>query len=779
MHLRKISFLFLVVCLLNVGWSWPFSKKSKENTESGVRSTGTQTKDAVRGTPSGKNPDVSAAPTDPKTAAQDANSKIDIAKQDPDQLKRTDPLSVSVIASRLPSVTENINDMPSNVTFKGPKELGETHPMTFQDAVRDTEGAIFYDEVGNGVDSTFSLRGFTSSSAVVFLVDGVRVNEVDNNSVNFPLIPMRDVQSVQIERGSSSAVYGSNAFAGVVNITTGQASSKPVHLFGGLEWTSYHGLRFNQGVSGTIQDKVTPLGGKFTYYFNGERDDTRGFRNHSEFRLTSFDIKTAYELPDDQGRFFVNVKHMVDGDHTPGEITFQQFQAGDLRTCNKPYDGRKFFNTVISLGADKKFWDDHILASILYSERLNKRNIYTTYGTFTPWAYPQFDPYTAFLNMKSRDRDLTWQLKYDDQWKWLGNESLLGMEIRKSRQTSAERYAYLGNIQESLAPTTDHTAQYDNVAIFWRETLKICDKVIPYVGMRHDFNWLHTQDALTPTNDVSQRLDKSTVSTGVTVKPFKWIDLFGNYSQGFRVPTMDETVPYAGANQVNLNPETSNSYEAGTRLRYKDAVAYKLSYFLIDVNDEIQWDNVRNQYFNIAKTRRYGIEQRLDITPIQEVKLYGSYTWMAAYVLNNGQTSSLVEGRALGQVPANRFTLGGIATPLKRLGTPYDGFKMGLNGEFTGKQHPSGYESSGQATLDATEGAGHWIKGYSVWNFITSFAWKEKEIYFKVNNLFNERYYSRAYAGPSWGSVIYPFGNYTWVNPGPRREFVLGAKWEF
>jgi outer membrane receptor protein involved in Fe transport len=752
--------LFLAICLLNIGWSFPFFHKKKEKEASSSASSQPVVQDL-------------------KTSAQDADSKIDVAKQNPDQLKQTGSLSVNVIASRLPSATQNINNMASNVTFKDSKELGLTHPMTFQDAVRDTEGAVFYDEVGNGVDSTFSLRGFNNSSAVVFLVDGVRVNEVDSNAINFPLIPMRDVQSIQIERGSSSAVYGSNAFAGVVNITTGQASTKPLHLFGGLEWSSFHGLRFNQGVSGTIRDKVTPLGGKFTYYFNGERDNNQGFRNHSELRLTSFDIKTAYELPNDQGRFYVNVKHIVDGDHTPGEITLPQFQDSDLRRCNKPYDGRKFFNTVVSLGADKRFWDDRILASIMYSERLNKRNIYTTYGTFTPWAYPQFDPYTAFLNMKSRDRDLTWQLKYNDQWKWLGNESLLGMEVRKSRQTSAERYAYLGHIQESLAPTTDHSARYDNAALFWRETLNFFDKVIPYVGMRHDFNWLHTADALTPTNNVSQRLDKSTVSTGLTVKPFKWMEAFGNYSQGFRVPTMDETVPYAGANQVSLNPEKSSSYEVGTRLRYKDSVAYKLSYFLIDVDDEIQWDNLRNQYFNIAQTRRYGIEQRVDITPVQEIKLYGSYTWMTAYVHSNGGTSSLVQGRALGQVPANRFTLGGIATPLKRWGTPYDGLKVGLNGDFTGKQHPSNYETSSQATLNTTGKAGHWIPAYSVWNFILSYAWREKEIYFKINNLFDEKYYSRAYAGSSWGSSIYPAGTYTWVNPGAGREFILGTKWEF
>ncbi len=752
---RKLGCLFFVVCLLHLGWSWPFHSKQEPKKQEAANQ-GAQ--------------------------APAVETEID-AKGEVKSPPRPVMDEVTVIASRLPSAKENINDMASNVTYKGPKELGETHPVTFQDAVRDTEGAVFYDEVGNGVDGTFSLRGFNNSSAVVFLVDGVRVNEVDSNAMNFPLIPMRDVRSVQIERGSSSAVYGSNAFAGVVNITTGQASPKPVHLFGGLEWTSFHGIRFNQGVSGTIPDKVTPLGGKFSYYFNGERDNSQGYRNHSELRLTSFDIKAAYELPDDQGRFYVNVKHIVDGDHTPGEITLRQFQDGDLRRCNKIYDGRKFFNTVVSLGADKRFWDNHILASIMYSDRLNKRNVYTTYGTwpaFFTWPY-NFDPTTDFLNMKSRDRDLTWQLKYDDQWKWLGNESLLGMEIRKSRQTSAERYAYRGNIQESLPPVTDHSARYDNAAIFWRETLKICDKVIPYFGMRHDFNWLHTADAITPTNNVSQRLDKSTLSTGVTVKPFPWADVFGNYSQGFRVPTMDETVPYAGANQVNLNPERSASYEAGIRLRYKDRVAYKLSYFLIDVDDEIQWDNLKNQYFNIAQTRRYGIEQRLDVTPVQELKLYGSYTWMTAYVHSNGGTSSLVQGRSLGQVPANRFTLGGIATPLKRLGTPYDGFKVGMNGDFTGKQHPSGYETSSQTVLDATGKAGHWIPGYTVWNFITSYTWKEKEFYFKINNIFDERYYSRAYAGTvtAPGSSIYSGGTYTWVNPGAGREFVLGAKWEF
>ena len=757
-----------MVCLLNIGWSWPFSK----NRDSGL---------GARDSGQGQNqPAVTTTSVDPKTEVKGPPRPV--------------AADVTVIASRLSSAVENINDVASNVTKKSAQDLALTHPATYQEAVQDTEGAVFFDEVGNGVDSTFSLRGFSNPSAVIFLVDGVRVNEVDNNTAVLSLIPMRDVDSLQIDRGSASSVYGSGAFSGVVNITTGQPSPKPIHLFGGLEWTSFHGLRFNQGVSGAVQDKFTPLGGKLSYYFNGERNDTQGFRNHSEMRFTSFDVKVAYELPDNEGRLYANVKHIQDAIGLPGEITLQEFNRGDITRCNKPLDGRKFNNTIVQVGADKKFWDDRFTASIMGSERLNNREAISTYGTQTD-PYYGFNPSTNSVNAKARDRDLTWQVKYDDAWWKLANESLIGMELRRSNQVSLQRAAPGGQVQWGLPPEVDNNALASNVGLFWRETLKICDKVIPYFGMRHDFHWLdaHSSDTegfpawgIPVTYDnkqvISQRWDKTTLSTGITVKPLKWADIFANYSQGFRVPTIDDIVPYAGYIPTsNLQPESSNSYEAGMRLRYKDWAAYKLSYFLIDIEKEIAFDQVTYQNLNIAKTRRYGIEQRVDVTPVQEVTLYGSYTWTTAYVKSNGG-SAFVEGGALGLVPANRFTLGGTACPFKRWGQPFEGLKLGLNGTFTGRQHPSNYEtaySTTPAVLASQGKAGYWIPSYAVWNFIVSYVWKEKELYFKINNLFGERYYSRSYSGSSSGTSVYPNGNYTWVTPGASREFVIGTKWEF
>ncbi|MFH1800481.1 MAG: TonB-dependent receptor [Candidatus Omnitrophota bacterium] len=753
--LRKtVSYLFLAVCLLNVGWSWPFHKKEapKQETEKQEQSL----------------PAVSAALVDPKTEMKAPSRPV--------------AADVTVLASRLPSFRKKLSDVPFNVTFKDTASLDTIKPNTLQDAVRDAEGVVLYDSTGNGFDKTFALRGFTDPSTIIFLVDGVRVNEVDGNTINFPLIRMRDTESVQIDRGSASSVYGSNAFGGVVHVTTGQPSEKPVSLFGGLEWTSFHGLRFNQGISGTLKDKVTPLGGKLGYYFNGERDSEHGFRANGEFRLTSFDIKTAYELPNEQGKISFGLKHIEDAVSMPGEMTFQQYQD-DPRRCNKPLDGRKFKNTIVQLEAEKKFWDDRILASILASERWNDISFVNTTGTFVTYGY---NPYTSLLNTKNQERDLTWQTRYQDTWDWLGNESMIGMEYRAGRNWSIQRDAPNGTVPASPVTRTDRTAQADNVALFWGETLKLFDRVIPYVSMRHDYNWFHSDTALNRAAGQTNRWHKSTVSTGVTVKPVKSVDLFTNYSQGFRVPTITELAPYGGTALTPLNPELSNSYEVGSRVRAGKFAEAKASYFLIDVQDEIRYDSTAisaatpyGRNINVGKTRRYGIETRLDLTPVEEVKFYGGYTLTEAWVRQTDGAQSLKDGRTLGQVPENRFVVGMMVSPLLRLGENYKGFKVGLYGTITGRQHPTSYETATQATLNATGGAGHWIKPYSVWDLVLSYDWRGKQIYLKVNNVFDEKYYSRAINATSFGTAIYPAGTYTWVDPGASREFVIGAKWEF
>src|SRR3954468_12143213 len=66
----------------------------------------------------------------------------------------------------------------------------------------------------------FSLRGSTFNQVVV-LVDGVRVSDVQSGHYALDLaVPMAMIDRIEILRGTGSALYGSDAIGGVVNIVT-------------------------------------------------------------------------------------------------------------------------------------------------------------------------------------------------------------------------------------------------------------------------------------------------------------------------------------------------------------------------------------------------------------------------------------------------------------------------------------------------------------------------------------------------------------------------------
>ncbi len=708
------------------------------------------------------------------TAPVSTISKEDIEKpKDPEN-------TIYVSAARLPVLKQKQSSSSSNVTFISKEELKAKKSSSLQDALVSQEGVVLYDDVGNGLDSTLSLRGFNRASAVTFLVDGVRVNEIDGNTMTFPLVSMDDLESIQIERGSSAAVYGSNALAGVISITTGRPSKKPWSLFGGFDVASHRGIHFYQGVSGTVQDHFTPLGGAFEYYFKGGRNLGEGFRGNSEFRITSFDLKTAYVLPENSGKVYINAKHTDDMISNPGELTRLQYDASAKQT-NKPSDARQFRNTIVQIGADKKFWDNKITASLMGDWRFNSLDFVNT--------TTQFGTNTTLVQSKSRTPELIGQLSYEDAWDWLTNTSLIGFEVRKTYELATRIAAPGGAVSPTAATSLDRDGHFFNSALFWNERLGLTKYADVNVGMRHDHYTLRTLNPKSPSSNYSGRWNDNTVSTGLTLHPLKSTDVFFQFSQGFRVPNLSDVNPFAGSTPPDfLKPETSNQYEVGTRYAFGDILKLRASWFLIDMQDEIVNDtnavsptNPFGQNINVGKSRRQGIETGMEVKPLREVSFFGTYTLTHAYVRETNVDAfggQIYDGRDLGQVPQNRMTWGTEVNPLIRLGEPFAGLKFRVDGNFTGQQHPQGFESTPQSYLDATGGAGHVIKSFTLWNFLASYTFKKQEIYFKINNMFDNKYYSRAVVSEIFAPGTYPAGIDTFVNSGAPREYLMGMRWE-
>ena len=80
---------------------------------------------------------------------------------------------------------------------------------------------------GEGERSEISIRGSTSSQ-VVILLDGVRLNSAQSGGVDLSTIPPELIERIEVQRGGGSVQTGSDAIGGVVNIITRRPSANPI-----------------------------------------------------------------------------------------------------------------------------------------------------------------------------------------------------------------------------------------------------------------------------------------------------------------------------------------------------------------------------------------------------------------------------------------------------------------------------------------------------------------------------------------------------------------------
>ena len=121
---------------------------------------------------------------------------------------------------------ENVADAPSTVTVFTGVQIRQMGIGTVEELLNYVPGfqTARTEELGpvTNVVSSRGRRSLASSPDILFLVDGVRINDSWYGGAvyaNFN-ITTRNVKQVEVIRGPGSALYGSNAFMGVVNIVT-------------------------------------------------------------------------------------------------------------------------------------------------------------------------------------------------------------------------------------------------------------------------------------------------------------------------------------------------------------------------------------------------------------------------------------------------------------------------------------------------------------------------------------------------------------------------------
>ncbi|NLA74072.1 MAG: TonB-dependent receptor, partial [Deltaproteobacteria bacterium] len=205
---------------------------------------------------------------------------------------------------------------------------------------------------GNGNNQIVDLGGFgeTADRHVAVVINGRRVNPIDQSNVRWTLIPVDNIEKIEILHGSGAVLYGDNAVGGVINIITKDiregVSFDAEALAGNMGTRRAHGIySYNKGAFG-IQLGV-------------EGSETDGYRDRSEAERKGINGKVQV-YPADTVMLSLELSAGSSEYQLPGALSEDEMIA-DRKQSGNPNDEGEDEDFFIGLGAEFDFEKNGVL----------------------------------------------------------------------------------------------------------------------------------------------------------------------------------------------------------------------------------------------------------------------------------------------------------------------------------------------------------------------------------------------------------------------------------
>ena len=113
-------------------------------------------------------------------------------------------------------------DQPFSTTVITAEQIRQSGYTTVRDVLSKLALVNVRTPLDGSRSASVDLRGFgeTASANVVFVVDGVKLNDNEGVTPRYGSIPVSSSETIEVLRGGSSVAYGSGASGGVIRITT-------------------------------------------------------------------------------------------------------------------------------------------------------------------------------------------------------------------------------------------------------------------------------------------------------------------------------------------------------------------------------------------------------------------------------------------------------------------------------------------------------------------------------------------------------------------------------
>ncbi len=181
------------------------------------------------------------------------------------------------------------SEVPFGITAVTADDLRLLAADSLAEGLVRAEGVYVREYGGTGANATLSMRGGFANQTLV-MVDGEPMNSHQGGDVDFNAITLGDVERVEVMAGPSSALYGANATAGVVNVITRGIPEEAGVTFRG-DYGTYND-------AGTAVEVGVPFA-RIGVTGGGDYRRSDGFRENDDYEGEGGHLKLSYALTDE------------------------------------------------------------------------------------------------------------------------------------------------------------------------------------------------------------------------------------------------------------------------------------------------------------------------------------------------------------------------------------------------------------------------------------------------------------------------------------------------
>lgn len=486
-----------------------------------------------------------------------------------------------VTASRVP--TQKV-DTPADISVITKEEIADQNYASASDALRAIPGVNVLGSGAKGSSMGQDKILLNGDERVLVLVDGRRMNlgSSGNSSADW-LPPVNAIERIEVLKGGGSALYGTDAVGGVINVIMKKGSDIGNHVTVKAAGGSFNAEQYAISASGSTDSGLGLIVSatkerRGEYKFKNANGKSQLLKN-SGYDDTGVIVKLDQKVGEDN-RIGVNFEHI----NADGGSPFGYSGFGNT-------DSHKRISNNVALRYD---WNES-------SDEKGYVQVYKNY------QHAHFRSPVA-----SRQSNFT--------------DSTIGLEAQQNFKFSDTDELTVG--LEYYKTTVDNTALYtgerdiNNKAIFAENRWEFAPSWQLNTGLRYDHHSKYGSE-VTPKVALNKKFDENS-------------NVYLSWGCVFNAPTTDDLYWYQPGwgmfGNPDLKAEKGNVWTLGGNTKLSDKTTLSGSVFYSDIKDAIGWlydsATYQSKAVNINKEKRRGLELSLNHEFDDNLSAYASYTYV-------------------------------------------------------------------------------------------------------------------------------------------------------